>query len=213
MFRQLAGGWFLGTLLGLYLISPEPVYSETQKSGLYVGGLVGGTFRPDTRIISTGLGHETAEFKPGFTFGGMLGYDFGQGIRIEGEISYHENAIRTGGGKDPQAGTSTMMLNAFYDLYPFKDDFEIYFGAGFGVATAQLESFSLGRQLNESETIFAYQLEGGIGFNVTPLATFTLGYRYFDTDDPDFQLNDGNLVTMGWSNHEVILKMRYRFPL
>ena len=88
------------------------------------------------------------------------------------------------------------MFNAFYDFYPFHNNFEIYFGGGAGLATAQLETFSLGRFLDENETIFAYQLEAGIGYNVTPLATFTLGYRYFDAGDPDFQLVDGSLVTM-----------------
>lgn len=203
----------LGLCLGLTLIFASGARAEHENTGLYVGGLMGSSFFNDTRLSSPTLGNDDADFKPGFTFGALLGYDFGQGLRLEGEVSYRENILKSGGGKDPQVGISGMMFNVYYDFFPFKNQFEVYAGGGLGPATAQLETISLGRSINEDETVLAYQLETGIGYNVTPLATFTLGYRYFDAGDPDFQLNDGSRVTMSLSSHEILLKMRYRFPL
>lgn len=197
--------------LGLILALATNVYAA--GSGLYVGGLAGASIRPDTLLVSPSLGSEIVEFQPGFTFGGFLGYDFGNHLRLEGELSYRENVIRTGGGDDPQAGTSSMMLNVFYDFYPFKKEFEIYVGGGLGVATAQLDTTSLGRAMNENDNVFAYQLEAGIGWNIIPNATFTLGYRFFDTADPEFVLSSGPTVRIGLLNHEVIVKMRYLFHL
>lgn len=201
-----------GLCLALFLTFTTNVYAE-KKSGLYIGSQVGGTTQPDTTLSSLTLGNENVELKTGYAFGGMLGYDFGKWLRVEGEMSYHENGLRTDGGGDPQVGISVMMLNAFYDFYPSQENFEIYLGGGFGVAAVQLETNTLSQWIDESDNVFAYQLETGIGYNVTPEATFTLGYRYLDGGDPEFQLSSGARVTMGWSSHEVVLKLRYRFPL
>ncbi|MDH5761717.1 MAG: porin family protein [Nitrospinota bacterium] len=199
------------TSLGLLLAVTTTVYAE--GSGLYVGGIVGASLRTDTLLSSSTLGTQNMEFSPGYTFGGFLGYDFGNNLRLEGEISYRENEIRTGGGRDPQAGTSVMMFNGFYDCFPFNNSFEVYFGGGLGVATTQLETISLGQNLNEDESVFAYQLETGFGWNYNPQVNFSLGYRFFDSADPEFVLSSGSRIKMELENHELILKMRYLFNL
>ncbi len=197
--------------LALFLALTTHVHAE--GSSIYVGGIVGPTYRPDTLLTSPSLGTQIMEFNLGYTFGGFIGYDFGNNLRLESEISYRENQIRTGGGEDPQAGTSVLMVNGFYDFFPFKNSFEIYMGGGFGLATAQLTTFSLGQMIDASETLFAYQLETGFGWNFSPLVNFSLGYRYFDAADPEFVLSSGSRARMELENHELILKMRYRFDL
>ena len=196
--------------LGLFLTLTSNVYAE--GSGIYVGGFAGATLRPNTVLSSPSLGSETMEFDAGFTFGGFVGYDFGNNFRLEGEISYRENEIRTGGGKDPQAATSAMMLNGYYEL-PLMQSLILYFGGGIGVATAQLETISLGQMIDANETLFAYQLEAGIGWNYNPKVNFSMGYRFFDAADPEFVLPAGQRVRMDLENHELILKMRYLFNL
>ena len=196
--------------LGLFLTLTTNVYAE--GSGIYVGGIVGTSLRPDTLLSSPSLGSQTMEFDTGFTFGGFIGYDFGNNLRLEGEISYHENEIRTGGGKDPQAVTSAMMFNGFYDI-PLTNPLSIYLGGGLGIATAQLETISLGQTIDASETVFAYQLEAGFDWNYNPKANFSIGYRFFDTADPEFVLPAGQRVRMELETHEFILKMRYLFNL
>ena len=196
--------------LGLFLTLTSNVYGE--GSGIYVGGIAGATLRPNTVLSSSSLGSEKMEFSIGFTFGGFVGYDFGNNFRLEGEISYRENEISNVGGADPQAVTSAMMLNGYYEL-PLMQPLNLYFGGGIGVATAQLETISLGQMIDANETLFAYQLEAGIGWNNNPKVNFSMGYRFFDAADPEFVLPAGQRVRMDLENHELILKMRYLFNL
>jgi len=196
--------------LGLFLTLTSNVYGE--GSGIYVGAIAGATLRPNTVLSSSSLGSEKMEFSIGFTLGGFVGYDFGNNFRLEGEISYRENEISNVGGADPQAATSAMMLNGYYEL-PLMQSLNLYFGGGIGVATAQLETISLGQMIDANETLFAYQLEAGIGWNHNPKVNFSMGYRFFDAADPEFVLPAGQRVRMDLENHELILKMRYLFNL
>lgn len=196
--------------LGLFLTLTPNVYAE--GSGIYVGGIAGLTLRSDTLLSSPSLGTQVMEFSPGYAFGGFAGYDFGNNFRLEGELSYRENRIRTGGGSDPQAATSSIMLNGFYNI-PTKTRFSPYVGTGIGVATAQLETISLGQPIDANENVFAYQLETGIDWNYNSKVSFSLGYRFFDTAEPEFVLSTGQRLQMDLANHEFLLKMRYLFNL
>ena len=196
--------------LGLFLTLTSNVYAE--GNSIYFGGIVGATFRPDTTLSSPSLGTEAMEFHPGFTFGGFIGYDFGNNFRLESELSYRENEIRTGGGEEPQAATSSMMLNGFYDI-PLTNPISIYVGGGLGVATAQLKTISLGKSIDIGENVFAYQLETGVSYNIRPNVYLSLGYRFFNTADPELVLPTGQRVRMELENHEIILRMRYHFNL
>lgn len=205
--------------LGLFLTLTSNVCAEGR--GIYIGGVAGLSFRSDTILTSAALGSATMEFSPGYMFGGYIGYDFGNNIRLEWEVSYRENRIRTGGGKDPQALTSSIIFNGYYDLplskpfkgLPFTEYFNLYFGGGVGVATAQLETISLGQVIDDNETLFAYQLEAGLGWNFNPKMNLSLGYRFFDTADPEFVLPAGQRVHMELHTHEFIIKLRYLFNL
>lgn len=196
--------------LVLFLALTTNVYAE--GNGIYVGGTVGASHRPDTTLSSPSLGSQAIDFDVKYTFSGFVGYNFGNNFRLETEVAYRENDIRTGGGEDPQAGTSAFMLNGYYDL-PIMKSFDLYFGGGVGVATAQLETVSLGQAIDANENVFAYQLETGIGWNINPNVNFSLGYRFFDASDPEFVLPAGQRVRMGLKNHELILRMRYLFNL
>ncbi len=197
----------------MFLILFMALTAPAHAGGIYIGTSGGVTNRPDTTLTSPSLGSVGIVFDSGFTLGGFLGYDFDGPLRLESEITYRENEIRTGGGIAPQAGTSALMFNGFYDFSPFKNSFEIYFGAGIGAATAQLTTISLGQVLDESETVFAYQLEAGFGWNFRSNFNFSLGYRFFDTAEPEFVLSTGPRLRMDLENHEVIMKLRYRFDL
>lgn len=196
--------------LTLFLSLTTQAFAE--GNAIYIGGSAGLTLRSDTQLSSPTLGTQVMEFTPGYTFGGYVGYDFGNNLRLEWEFSYHENRIRTGGGKDPQAVTSAMMFNGYYDI-PVQEPWNLYLGGGLGVATAQLETISLGQAIDANESLFAYQVEAGVSWTYNPKMTFNLGYRFFDAADPEFVLPAGQRVQMNLSNHEFILKVRYLFNL
>ena len=195
---------------GLLLTFTSSTYADDR--GIYVGGIVGASLRSDTPLSSPSLESEILEFYPGYTFGGFVGYDFGNHFRLEGELSYRENRIRNGGGEDPQAIASSMMFNGLYDI-PLKSPLSLYLGGGFGIATAQLETVSLGQVIDANESLFAHQLEAGINLNFNPKVNFSFGYRFFDAADPEFVLPAGQRIRMDLENHEFIMKMRYLFNL
>ncbi len=197
----------------MFLILFMALTAPAHAGGIYIGTSGGVTNRPDTTLTSPSLGSVRIVFDSGFALGGFLGYDFDSPLRLESEITYRENVIRTGGGIAPQAGTSALMFNGFYDFSPFKNSFEIYFGGGIGSAIAQLTTISLGQSIDESERVFAYQLEVGFGWNFRSNFNFNLGYRFFDTAEPEFVLSTGPRLRMDLENHEVIMKLRYRFDL
>ena len=199
-------------LIHLALLLSISTSAFAEGKSIYIGGIAGLSLRSDTLLTSRTLGNQVMKFHPGYTFGGYVGYDFGNNIRLEWEFSYHENQIRTGGGEDPQAVTSNMMFNGFYDV-PVEERWNLYFGGGIGVATAQLETISLGQAIDANESLFAYQLEAGVGWSYNPKVNFSLGYRFFDTADPEFVLPAGQRAQMDLEVHELVLKIRYLFNL
>ena len=65
----------------------------------------------------------------------------------------------------------------------------------------------------ESATVFAYQLEAGFGWNFRSNFNFSMGYRFFNTAEPEFVLSTEPRLRMDLSNHEFIIKLRYRIDL
>ena len=89
-------------ILSGFLVFNSNGFAETPKTGLYVGAQVGGVFRPDTRLTSSTLGSEKVEFKPGYTFGGFLGYDFGRGIGLKARLLTGRTCFAPAGVKIPR---------------------------------------------------------------------------------------------------------------
>ncbi|NIQ01884.1 MAG: outer membrane beta-barrel protein [Nitrospinaceae bacterium] len=204
--------YWIALIFILTFAPPARAQDHSHHPGFYFGGWIGGTIRSDTPLEKIGVATQKTEFEPGYTLGAFLGYNFGNNFRAEWEIGYRENVLRTGEGKDPQAGTSAIMINGFYD-YHLNPNLELYAGGGLGVATSQLETISLGNDLDESEDVFAYQLEAGVAWDISKTLHFTIGYRFFNSADPEFRLDSGEVFRMNLTNQEILLKMRYLFKL
>lgn len=93
------------------------------------------------------------------------------------------------------SGSSTgtfIMLNAYYDFPPMVPSFAPFLGAGIGggYITAKLNSagpfFPGGplilNQFNIHDTVFAYQLTGGITYNFSENYAVNIAYRYIETE-------------------------------
>lgn len=101
-----------------------------------------------------------------------------------------------------------MMANAYYD---FKNSSIVtpYIGGGIGFANVNVGDGNVGGVqvwADDDDTVFAYQLAIGTGFDVTKELTIDLGYRYYATQDPSFELVDAE-----YSSHNVMVGLRYRF--
>jgi len=178
--------------------------------GMYLSGNIGLTILNDSDLNVPGITIET-EFDSGLDVNGAIGAAFGQ-ARIEVEVAYRTNdidnfevlGIDVPGGGDVSALSG--LVNAFYDIKT-ESAFTPYVGGGLGVAIVEIDDMSVvGIPVSGSEddTVFAYQLGGGIGYAINDKLTVDLGYRYFATDDPDF---DG--IEAEYDSHNVTIGIRF----
>jgi opacity protein-like surface antigen len=81
---------------------------------------------------------------------------------------------------------------------------EPYVLAGIGAANVTLESDDL--DVDEDDTVFAYQAGAGLGSALTETITLFTGYRFFATTDPEFEG-----VEAEYHSHNVEAGVRVEF--
>lgn len=142
----------------------------------------------------------TTDFDDGYGFGAALGTRLGeQGAagrwRVEAELTLRTNDVDSHrlNGSAPLAGatgeleSTAVMLNALYD-FDTGGPFTPYIGGGVGAAMVEASGFGVGAipaVLDDDDTVLAYQLIAGAGYDVSPNTVLFAEYRWFATDDPD----------------------------
>lgn len=140
------------------------------------------------------------DFDDGYGFGGALGTRLGQQgaasrWRVEGELTVRSNDVDSHrlNGSAPLAGatgeleSTSVMLNALID-FNTGGPFTPYLGGGLGVAMVDASGFGVGAipaVLDDDDTVLAYQLIAGAGYDVSTNTEIFAEYRWFATDDPD----------------------------
>lgn len=123
-----------------------------------------------------------------------VGYKFGNGWRVEGEVSLpEEDKFTSGSTTFPTSlnvhhiDSKRAMLTAYRD-FRVTDKVSLYGSAGLGLARLK----SSGWQGNESrqyesqtQTNLAWALGAGVTYDVTDQLAFDLGYRYVDMGDTE----------------------------
>ncbi|MBI3453794.1 MAG: OmpA family protein [Rhodospirillales bacterium] len=182
-------------------------------SGVYVGAAGGVNLLRDADVKG-GAVNSKAEFNAGGAVLGTVGYGFGNGLRLEGELGYRSNGIDKAGGA---SGSGSMrafsaMGNVLYDI-DTSSPFTPYIGVGLGGARVKMSdgrTFS-GTTINDSDTVFAYQGIAGVAYSVAPNIKLGLDYRYFATQDPKFTTNTGIGVESEYRSHTIMIGFRYEF--
>ncbi len=163
------------------------------------------------------------DFDEGFSVGGEIGYslskhdlgvDLLRNMRIGLEVSYASNdndTLSGSGAFTDETSALAGMFNLYYDQdtgTPWKP----YIGAGVGVANIDFEGQTLGGQrVDDDDTVFAYQARAGIGYELSSTAVVSLGYRFFDTLDPEFDAQNGTSFDSEYRSHTVEVGLRYKF--
>lgn len=182
----------------------------------YVGIGAGATFPVQSTITdNTGVSGKL-DYKTGFGVSLVTGVEFADGIRLEAELNYKNtdmDKVTVGGlgsGKvNCNAYTLGALANAYFD---FKNSTPVtpYLTGGLGFANihvGEATNFAGTKVWNsDDDMVFAYQLGAGVGFNVTKQVVLDLGYRYYATSDPQFELIKGDFAT-----HNANLGIRYKF--
>lgn len=197
----------------LVLLITFPAAAMADRGRGYVSAFIGANTVEDTTISDYSVSppyHDRLEFDPGSYAGATGGIDFGM-LRVEGEVSYRGNDVdrlveedgTSHSDSDAYVGVLALMLNAFIDIET-GSMVTPYFGGGVGVANVSIEDLPFYE--DDDDSVLAYQLGAGLGFNVTRAFTIDLGYRYFDTERADFYK-----ASMDYQSHSVAIGFRYTF--
>ena len=170
----------------LSLIIAGLVAVPTAQGDFYLGGTFGFGFPRDHKDDDG----NTIELDDDLGGTVALGYNFVP-IRIEGEVVYRTSDVRR---YEDDAGVRSatgniqnlgVMVNALYDL-PLAQLYSPYVGGGFGASRISADGVRWDgeTQLDDTQTVFAYQVMGGIQYEITRNASIRAGYRFFSTRNP-----------------------------
>ncbi len=177
-------------------------------AGTYISGNIGAVIVSDSDIDD---GVDTGEFSydTGFGFLGALGSSFEGGARAEVELGYRKNDFDElevdgfgSGDIDGDLTSLSLMGNVYYDIST-EGSFSPFIGAGIGFANLEADLDDFG---DEDDTVFAYQFILGGSFASSETLSVDLQYRYFATDDPEFDEVDSE-----YSSHNVMIGLRHSF--
>ncbi len=131
------------------------------------------------------------------------------------ELEYNQSLtakdkVRQGDGTKTRGDQSyrSYMLNGYFDL-PTGTAFHPYGMAGLGVARIK-NRLDAGMVTKNRETNFAWQVGGGIGYNLDKNWTLDVGYRYIDNGSSSWDVV-GDKVKFDSTIHQITAGVRYTF--
>jgi len=204
------------------------------RPGAYMSGFLGVTVPNDTMVttddfIANTTFNDRVELNPGINIGMTGGYDFGY-LRLEGELSYKHSEMKNITDQsdnfsfrnvDGNLAALALMFNSFVDLHT-NSIVTPYVGGGIGFATLYLsDTFgtdtrggTLSRaQLyeNDSDSVFAYQVGGGVEIALNRELSLDLGYRYFGTSSARFDSSFDKNTKLKYESHNATVGFRFKF--
>ncbi len=225
--RRAAKGLVIGLAFGT-LAAPWAAAaasdSSSQEGGAYVATRGGYSHLSNATVNLDGF--NDAEFEMGFVVSGAVGYRFeasypGLRAELEGFFSkYGNDKLAFEHDKLNFTGDTTVagsMLNLFYDFKSIYDfgggQLRPFLGAGIGMGVLAIEGRTQDAPKSagelelkdQTDSVFAYQLRLGLGYELARAMTASVGYRFFDTEDPVFDRFNG------LESHTAEVGLRYAF--
>ncbi|MEE9316680.1 MAG: outer membrane beta-barrel protein [Rhodospirillales bacterium] len=219
-------------ILGFGLLAMSLMaYASAANAQWYFSGNAGVTSLEDASVTDTFTGGNITgevEFDNGFGLSGAVGHTWGP-IRLEGELSYRQNdldqidvqtlniagVVFTGLGTASLGGDTSsfgFMANGYYDFNP-GGNWVPFVMAGIGGANLNIDITSVAGAAvtyDESDTVLAYQVGAGLGYNIQPGTMVTLSYRFFGTSDPTF--DDGvDKIESEYQSHNIWAGINVQF--
>ena len=211
----------------LLLLSSNIAMAE----GPYWGVNGGAAFLQDANNTGGGVDIES-QTDTGFALGTFAGYEFGNNLRVEGELNFRRNSMDeltivqdAGAGvalgvgdldglsadADGDISALSGMANVYYD-FRTGSPWVPYVGAGIGVAHVMADVDILDvKVVDDADTVFAYQAMAGVSYFVQPDLVLFAGYRYFGTADPELEDEAGGAFDSEYQSHNVEVGFRYAF--
>jgi opacity protein-like surface antigen len=176
-----------------------------QGQGPFVKVEAGPTITEDVTIsefLSLAPGNKI-EFDPGFRFAFGGGYSFSDFIALGGEtgVSFNEIDNIQGASSESESsiGNVPLMANVTFKI-PTRSPLVPYAGAGAGVSfvwfdaqTIQVPNGGGGFDTvdgSDSDAVFAWQVFGGLKYEINPNMSLGIAYKYLHADAPEWNAED-----------------------
>lgn len=159
-------------------------------------------------------------FDNGFSGHASVGYEWGTwGIELEGNYKTLDADFRTTKATAVETATSgdqthlSGMVNLFAILMADKP-ISTYFGGGIGMTQIEWDNVlpTGGTAIDDSDTVFTWQLIAGVSFDINQNIALELDYRYVRPGD--IELNDTAATFYDFNNqhlHNITLGFKFRF--
>jgi outer membrane protein OmpA-like peptidoglycan-associated protein len=204
---------------GIALIAAVPAARAQGQptTGFYIGGAAGANIEENNRFRNGG-GNSTDSYDLGYAGTLSLGYGLGNGLRLEIEPGYRNNAVDRVNGRpaNSRMQTATFMGNVLYDFYKFQTPWiplTPHVGAGIGYAHVWDRSVAPnGNNVSGDTSRLAFQAIGGLDYSLTPNQKVGVDYRYMVVHDASFPTVAGASAHAGdLDNHTFLATYRYEF--
>ncbi|MDP4822601.1 MAG: porin family protein, partial [Aestuariivirgaceae bacterium] len=197
----------------------------SSAGGMYVFGMGGMANQSNLKATQDGVDPDeenvTLSLDNGYSVSGGLGYNLGNGLRLEAEIGYMKSDTDTitlpdyaGGISDDAPGDLSGtygMASVWYAL----DTGAIrpFVGGGIGIMKASADSgpYFGNKSLDDSDTAFAWQVGGGLEMDMSSNLQLVARYRYLATSDFTLQDIDDTDITSSVEAHLVDVGLRLNF--
>lgn len=153
----------------------------------YYFGAGGGYNQPhESAVRADGVSGLDAEYDPGGMAALALGFEWVDGWRFEGELSWRRSDfdnVEDVPADDGRAEIYAAMLNVYYG---FRKDAAVnpYLGGGVGAARLSVSDLAVGgAAVDDFGGAMAWQGIAGVDFTLSPSWTLSLDYRYFTVDE------------------------------
>jgi outer membrane protein OmpA-like peptidoglycan-associated protein len=196
------------------ILAAAPAFAD---EGWYVRGAVGYGAPGDTEVSGALAGEINGEGNLREAL--ALGYEWADGLRIEGELAHRFNqtgAIDGGPESDSDFQMWSAMANILFDFNP---DGSYHPYVGMGVGFTETDAYIVGFpgsivvpgnlvQVHDDDTVFTWQVMAGVGWELTQRLTLDTEYRYVSVGPADYE-NGVNVDAL--AGHEAWVGLRYSF--
>jgi opacity protein-like surface antigen len=186
---------------------------------VYVKGFGGATWPSNFDSTLKEDGEQIAlpsfDHDTGYTLGAAVGAAFTPNISMEIEYAYRsaDFTVRDRDEGDQANGdtsANSFMFNALYvfDGMGATGAVQPYLGGGIGGANVEMSS---GGQDFDADTLLAYQLIGGVGYELNPNVSLYAEGRWFQTESGKFDGPDEESFNGEFETFDLLVGMRYVF--
>ena len=144
----------------------------------------------------------------GLGFNHSIGYQFKNSFSTELEFSYKGGDFKPSTeesttGLDGDMTTKSFLVNGIYS-FNIREFYTPYIAYGVGLASHESNTKDYG---DRGDGTLAYQLKMGVDMEFSRKLSLLLGYRYFATDNPDFN----GFFTAESSSHSIEAGVKFHF--